>query len=312
VIHQKEAHDIPVKKVSSILINKSAKLTSDVMFLAIEHEIEIILISKIGKPEGRIWSPKYGSISNIRKNQVSFSQSSDAVNWIKDILANKISNQQILLMAMQKYDLSNKAEVEQAYSKLNEYLIKIQEIKGKNINDIASSLRGIEGNASRLYFRQINQYLPDMYKFSARSQHPAFDMFNSMLNYSYGMLYNHVERSLIKAGIDPYVGIMHRDEYNRPVLVFDIIEQYRVWADFVVIDLCMQKVMFPDFFDVENDVWLLNENGKRILIQSINDYMNEIIERNTKQRSRITHIELDAQNFATQLKNWKEIKKEPF
>jgi CRISPR-associated protein Cas1 len=126
------------------------------------------------------------------------------------------------------------------------------------------------------------------------------------------MLYNHVERGLIKAGIDPYVGIMHRNEYNRPVLVYDMIEQYRVWADFVVINLCMQKVMFPDFFDVENNVWLLNENGKRILIQSINDYMNEIVERNGKQRSRITHIELDAQNFASKLKKWKEDKKSPF
>ena len=312
VIHQKEIHDIPVKKVSSILINQSAKLTSNVMFLAIENEIEIILVSKTGKPEGRIWSPKYGSISNIRKNQVGFAKSSDAVDWIKIIISNKVSNQQILLMAMQKYDLSNKTEIENIYKRLNHTQDKLYEIEGETIAEIAPRVRGLEGNASRLYFKTINEYLPEMYKFDRRSQHPAFDMFNSMLNYSYGMLYNHVERSLIKAGIDPYVGIMHRDEYNRPVLVYDFIEQYRVWADYVVVDLCMQKVMFPDFFDVENGVFLLNESGKRILIQSINDYMEEIIEKHTKKRSRVTHIELDAQNFATKLKNWIEKKNSPF
>lgn len=312
IIHQKEIHDVPVKKVSSILINQSAKLTSNVMFLAIENEIEIILVSRTGKPEGRIWSPKYGSISNIRKNQVGFAKSADAVEWIKIILASKVSNQQILLMAMQKYDLSNKTEIENSYKKLNETIDKIYEVNSEAIEQIAPRLRGLEGSASRLYFKMINEYLPEMYKFDRRSQHPAFDMFNSMLNYSYGMLYNHVERSLIKSGIDPYVGIMHRDEYNRPVLVYDFIEQYRVWADYVVVDLCMQKVMFPDFFDVDNGVHLLNENGKRILIHSINDYMEEIIDRNSKKRSRVTHIELDSQNFAAKLKNWVEKKDSPF
>ena len=312
VIHQKEIHDIPVKKVSSILINQSAKLTSNVMFLAIENEIEIILVSKTGKPEGRIWSPKYGSISNIRKNQVGFGKSSDAIEWIKGIIGQKISNQQTLLMALQKYDMSNKEDIEKNYIKLNKYIENIQQLNGETINDVAQRLRGIEGSASRLYFATINEYLPEIYKFNKRSQHPAFDMFNSMLNYSYGMLYNHVERALIKAGIDPYVGILHRDEYNRPVLVFDFIEQYRVWADYVVIDLCMQNVIFPDFFDIDNGVHLLNEGGKRILIQSINDYMDELIDRNSKQRSRVTHIELDAQNFAAKLKNWIEDKESPF
>ena len=68
--YEKEFHDVPVSKVKSILINKSVKLTSNVLFLAIENEIEVILISKTGTPKGRIWSSKYGSISSIRKNMV--------------------------------------------------------------------------------------------------------------------------------------------------------------------------------------------------------------------------------------------------
>ena len=312
VIHQKEIHDIPVAKVSSILINKSAKLTSNVMFLAIENEIEIIFISKTGKPEGRVWSPKYGSISNIRKNQLEFSKGIDAVLWIKEILIRKINNQQILLMALQKYDYSNKRMIDTSCKRLETSIEKIKQSEANSIQEIASKLRGIEGSASRQYFKTINENLPEIYRFEGRSQHPAFDMFNSMLNYAYGMLYNHVERSLIQAGIDPYLGIMHRNEYNRPVLVYDVIEQYRVWADFVVVDLCMQKVIFPDFFDVENNTWLLNDSGKRILIQSINDYMEEVIDIGGTSRSRVNHIALDAQKFASKLKIMKKSIEKPF
>ena len=44
--YEKEYHNVPVTKVKSILINKSVNLTSNVLFLAIEHEIEVILKGK--------------------------------------------------------------------------------------------------------------------------------------------------------------------------------------------------------------------------------------------------------------------------
>lgn len=300
-----ERHSIPVSKVSSILINKSASLTSNALFLAIENEIEVILILKTGEVVGRIWSPKYGSISNIRKNQVAFSKSAEASSWIKKIIKHKIENQQVLILSLQKYDLSNKKFIEKQLTTLDKAIKKLNVLPNNNIIEIAPQIRSIEGRASKCYFNAINNNLPNMYKFTKRSQHPALDMFNAQLNYAYGMLYNHVERALIMAGIDPYLGIFHRNNYNKPVLVYDLIEKYRVWADFVVVDLCMQKVMFPDFFDTENNVWLLNESGKRILITAINNYMEEKVLINALERSRKVHIELEAQSFAQQLKVFK-------
>ena len=35
-----------------------------------ENEIEILFMDKSGKPVGRVWIPKYGSISTIRKGQL--------------------------------------------------------------------------------------------------------------------------------------------------------------------------------------------------------------------------------------------------
>ena len=71
---------------------------------------------------------------------------------------------------------------------------------------------------------------------------------------------------MIKAGIDPFLGLFHRDEYNRPVFVYDVIEIFRYWADITVINLCMQQVIFPEFFEDENGAKFLHNDGKRILI----------------------------------------------
>ncbi len=112
------------------------------------------------------------------------------------------------------------------------------------------------------------------------------------------MLYGKVEGALIKAGIDPYVGIFHRDDYNRPVLVYDVIERYRAWVDYVVLQLCRQEAFPEECFVERNGGTWLEGLGKRILIQSVNDYLAEVILQQAVQRSRQAHIQRYAHQLA--------------
>ena len=88
-----EKQRIPAEGISSILISRGAQITSDAVMLAIEREIEVIFAQKDGTPIGRIWSPRYGSISTIRKGQLSFVYGHEAVVWIKEVLIRKLENQ---------------------------------------------------------------------------------------------------------------------------------------------------------------------------------------------------------------------------
>jgi CRISPR-associated protein Cas1 len=113
---------------------------------------------------------------------------------------------------------------------------------------------------------------------------------------------------MIHAGIDPFIGLFHRDDYNRPVFVYDVIEVFRYWADITVTNLCMQQIIFPEFFNIDQGVFFLNSDGKRILIQSFNDYLDEIVMYNNLERSRITHIDLYIQEIARMFKEYQPIK----
>lgn len=287
---------IPVDSVHSILISRGAGITSDAVLLAIDNEIPIVFVDRTGTPKGRIWSAQYGSISTIRKGQLTFSQSTQAVVWIKSILDKKIANQQALILTMLHEDSQKQAE--RAIHRLEVYRQKIAQLQGDTVREIATELRGWEGAAAKIYFEQLNCALPEHLRFAERSQHPAFDPVNAMLNYGYGILYGKIEGALIKAGIDPYIGILHRDEYNRPVLVYDVIEIYRLWVDYVVYSLACQNSITSDFYSVNSKgAYLLETLGKRVLIQSLNDYLDELIEQDGLSRSRENHI----QRYATQL-----------
>ena len=110
---------------------------------------------------------------------------------------------------------------------------------------------------------------------------------------------------MIKAGIDPYIGIMHRDDYNRPVLVYDVIELYRIWVDYVVYSLLAQNVVTDEYYSVKPDgSYWLEPLGRRVLIQSFNDYMDETVTIKGVTRSRHTSMKLYVQSLAQKFKNF--------
>ena len=295
---------IPAAGIKSIQISRGAQITSDAVMLAVEQEIEVLFMDKAGNPIGRIWSPRYGSISTIRKGQLNFTFSSESVEWIKGVIAQKIENQQALMLLFNTADTPH-ANVDKSIRRLEDYRNKIAAEQADIVNDLAPTLRGWEGLASKIYFATINSFIPPQYRFENRSQHPATDVANALLNYGYGLLYGKIEGEMIKAGIDPYVGIMHRDDYNRPVLVYDVIELYRIWVDYVVYSLLAQNVVTDEYYSVRPDgSYWLEPLGRRVLIQSLNDYMDETVTIKGVTRSRHTSMKLYVQSLAQKFKTF--------
>jgi CRISPR-associated protein Cas1 len=293
---------IPPNTIRTISLSKAARITSDAILLAIKNNIDVLFVNSFGQPEGRVWSVQYGSISSIRKAQLDFFYSSNVVLWVKNLLRDKINSQMALLLAFQpdKTVLPQFNLIKSTLNSLQDFKNKIEQLDGEVLSEMAPTLRGWEGVASKKYFATLNSLLPLAYQFENRSRQPATTIFNALLNYSYGILYGKVEGALIKAGIDPYVGIFHRDDYNRPALVYDAIEKYRMWMDYVVMSLCIQEAMIEECYTIDpfSSACLLQPLGKRILIQAVNDYLYEIILLNGKERSRLTHIDLDMQQLA--------------
>lgn len=112
-----------------------------------------------------------------------------------------------------------------------------------------------------------------------------------------------VEGALIIAGIDPYIGILHRDDYGRPVLVYDVIEIFRVWADYVVFSILGQQFVDDGYYsvDVGGAVWLEGP-GRRAVSQSMADYMDEVVDLDGLRRSRSVHIGLYANRLADSMR----------
>ena len=296
-IVQRAAH-----KVRSIILAEGTMLSTAAVKLALTNNIDIVFVERDGFPMGRVWHSKLGSTTKIRKKQLETSLNTEGVVWTKLWITQKVDNQLEFIKDLKKHRPQHADFLNDKIGKLEALNVSIQTLDGQTVADIAPTLRGLEGTAGRLYFETISYVMPKDYAFSGRSSRPAQDPFNAFLNYAYGIMYRRIEKALIMAGIDPYVGFMHRDDYNQMSMVFDFIEPYRTWADEAIFKLfSAKKVNKTHTEDLANGVGLTKE-GKELVSKQFTEYLDgDAIRHKNRNALRGNIIQLDAHAFANKL-----------
>lgn len=295
-----ETKEVSSRKIRSILIATGASLSTDAIQLAVEKNIDIVFLDKFGHPYGRVWHGRPGSTTAIRRQQLRLADTDEgfrlAVGWV---LA-KFDNQISFLETARSKRTRLSAEITEKLTALRELRTQADALEG-NLDEKRGSLLGLEGRAGRTYWEAVNLLMPEKFKFSGRSRNPAKDEFNCLLNYAYGVLYGTVERACVLAGLDPYVGFIHTDHYNKQSLVFDLIECCRIWADETVVGLFAARKVKQDMFDKLNNGLKLNKQGKAALMERFEAYLEEPIRHNGRNVKRRDSIQLDCHRLANSL-----------
>jgi CRISPR-associated protein Cas1 len=156
------------------------------------------------------------------------------VNIAKAFITGKLENQANLLRYMAKYRKETEPELYQEMTlvalEMRDYLHELQQIEAENIENVRERLMSVEGRAAQRYWSVIGCIIPASLQWPGRETRGALDLFNSALNYGYGILYCQVEQALTLAGLDPYGGYLHADRPGKPSLVLDLIGARKGWA----------------------------------------------------------------------------------
>jgi CRISPR-associated protein Cas1 len=291
------------KKVEKILITTSALITTDALKLAIENNIDVVFLEYNGRPFGRVWHSKLGSITTIRRHQLKLNELEFGTELVKEWIVQKIDNQINHLNKLKLNRSDEKVElIVNNIIEIEKHKNEIINVENLPIDMIRGTLEGHEGYSAKVYFKALGELIPEKYKFNGRSRNPADDQFNCMLNYAYGILYSNVEKACIISGLDPYIGIMHTDNYNKTALVFDLIEMYRGYMDEVVFSLFSKRKVKNDMFDeIKGGGFWLNKSGKELLISTINDKFEQKIKYKGRMIKLNNIIEYDCHSIANKI-----------
>ena len=152
--------------------------------------------------------------------------------------------------------------------------------KGREVMDTgarsaeASTLQelwGFEGEGTKLYFSSWKGIIPSDFSFNRRAKNPPPDPINSLLGYGYTVLKSIVEYALLRSGLNPYIGLLHRSYRDRPALAFDLMEPFRpVLVDRVVLTLIRRGSLRPsDFVSPSPGVVHIAGEGKRVYLERL-------------------------------------------
>jgi len=285
--NEDKVFEVSAKKVDSIMVTTSAYISTDAIKFAMDNNIDFIFLDDFGDPYGRVWHAKLGSTTLIRRKQLEICEREEGLELAKGWVITKTENQIEFLEKLKRAREKKEDELNTSIVRLKDIREKLNQLSG-TLEERRGSIMGLEGSAGRAYFDALSFIMPDRFKFDGRSRMPAKDEFNCLLNYGYGVLYSMVEKACIIAGLDPYIGFLHTDNYNKKSLVFDLIEMFRILVDSTVVYLFSQRKVKKDYFDEIKNGISLNKEGKAVLIESLNNTLEKSIRykgRNIKNRN---------------------------
>lgn len=132
------------------------------------------------------------------------------------------------------------------------------------------ALLGVEGSATARYFGAYRQLLAEPWRFARRTRRPPTDPTNVLLSLGYTLLTRAAESAVEAVGLDPYLGFLHQEAYNRPSLALDIVEEFRPVIDGLVLHAIGHRLISTDDFrpggEGERPLVLEREALKRFIV----------------------------------------------
>lgn len=237
---------LPFQKILALFIVGHIHITTPLIEKCKKNNVALVVMKPSLRPVF-YWADSAEANFLVRQRQYDFNK--DDISIARVIVANKISNQRVLLQKTRKKDdltmfaIEKSCEFENASLHATEY----------------NELMGIEGRIAKLFF---TAYFQDM-GWGGRKPRIKSDYLNATLDIGYTYLFNFMECFVRMFGFDIYVGIYHRLWFKRKSLICDLIEPFRCIIDRTIKTAINRKQFSEEDFKVyKGEFRLMPEKNK--------------------------------------------------
>jgi CRISPR-associated protein Cas1 len=259
---------IPVINLQGIVCFGNVMISPYLMGYCTKKGVTITHLSENGRFLARIQGPATGNVL-LRKEQYRLSDDAFRSAVVaKAIVLGKLSNSRTVLQRVLRDhgDKVNDAAIERAVREMGQALDRLQ-----NESEL-EAIRGVEGETARQYFSVFNEMITIQnaeFNFHERNRRPPLDRVNALLSFIYTLLYHDMRSAAETCGLDPAVGLLHRDRPGRMSLALDLMEEFRpFFADRLVLSLINLKQVGERGFSVAGNgaVTMDDETRKTVLV----------------------------------------------
>lgn len=242
----KESVKIPLVDILCVMFEShQITLTNALLNAFAQYKIVVFTCDESHLPSG-LFMPFLGHFRSfsVLQSQINLSKQRKAILW-QQIVKAKIHNQALLLKMLHKKESE---ELESLAKSVN---------LGDSNND--------EAKAAAIYFKALFGK-----NFSRKVQifeNGKMGTINAALNYAYAIMLGVITRSLCVSGLNPALGINHKNQFNAFNLADDLIEPYRIFADSVVVQM-VEVGELEESLSLQNRVKLVSILQSAVIVEN--------------------------------------------
>ena len=267
---------VPLHHLTSVVCFGHIGLSAPLMHRLAEDAIALVLLDANGRFKARLEGAITG---NVLLRQAQFERIQNAtftLDMARACVAGKIKNTRQVLQRGAR-ESKNEEEAKLLTRRADDLAASLRALP--DVTDL-DSLRGVEGEAARQYFSGLNLLvradLRGAFQMDGRSRRPPRDRFNALLSFLYAMWMNDCRSALEAAGLDPQVGFLHALRPGRAALALDLMEEFRPWADRLVLSLINRgQIAADDFVLREGGAVSLEPDARKAVVVAYQERKRE-------------------------------------
>ncbi|MFH7903759.1 MAG: type I-B CRISPR-associated endonuclease Cas1b [Candidatus Aenigmatarchaeota archaeon] len=187
-------------------------------------------------------------------------------------------------------DIANYLRSFSVYSEFEKYKSSAQ-----NLMDL---IRGIEGNIWIKFLEGVDNILK-YFKIEKRTKRPPKNEANAIISFCNSLLYSVVLSEIYRTHLDPTISFLHEPREKRFSLALDMAEPFKPIITYRILIYLINKGLINENHFVRGlDGILLNEYGRKIVIEEFENRINETIKIKGKGKFKlITFVRKQAYNL---------------
>ncbi len=242
IINKKTVLDtIPASGLQQLTLAGRTSLSGPVLDFLINNRIDTVFLTPGGRFRARLLLDEPGHVALRQCQYLRLADPQFRLDLARRIVRGKLENQaRMLLRRGSRYNIDALRTVGVQIKALQQRLATAED---------TDQVRGIEGYGARLYYSVFGLLLKgEGFVFTGRNRRPPRDPVNAMLSFVYTLFTNEILNGIKRTGLDPYLGALHEVAPGRPSLACDLVEEWRVFGERLVLTLINRRVVRPADF----------------------------------------------------------------
>ena len=231
--------------IDSVMILGGAQITTDALAACVDQNVRVASLKRSGGIRFVVGGPVGGNVHLRTALHEAVADPERSLALSRVVVAGKLQNSRQVVRRWAR-DNSDNAVSEDLHARAEQIAERIGRLATTPSPD---HVRGIEGDAARIYFGAMKRVLANScIRFASRTRRPPRDPVNALLGYCYGLLVAELIGALDAVGLDHQLGVFHRPRSGRPSLALDLAEEFRPVVDRTVVTLIRRRQIGPESF----------------------------------------------------------------